>query len=441
MTETEVAVIKEPEAPPAPAAEVITTETGKVYTGQKISLDFQDADIRHVFRILHNISGKNFIIGDDVQGRVTLKLDQVPWDQVLDLITRMNKLGVSVEGNIVRVAPHATIEAEKAAERRSREADREAAPLVTEYIPVNYSEATAILQHLQEVRTEGRGKLSVDGRTNMIIMTDVKEAIERAKEVVKILDVATRQVMIEARIVEVSTDFDRDIGIQWGFDHSTTRGSHALGGPYGVSGAVGGESNYAVNLPPASGTSGLAFTFTRFPGNLTSLTIDANLQALESQGAGRIISSPKVLTMDNKPAIIKQGRSLPYQTSEEGTVNVTFVEAVLKLEVTPHITMDDRISMKILATKDSPDFGNAVLGQPAIDKKEASTELLVNNGDTIVIGGIITEDTAQREARVPGLSKIPVLGWLFKQKAKSLSRTELLIFISPTIIELEEVSL
>jgi type IV pilus assembly protein PilQ len=247
--------------------------------------------------------------------------------------------------------------------------------------------------------------------------------------------------MIEARIVEVNTEFDRDIGIQWGFQHSTLRGADSLGGPYGFSGAVGGDNNYAVNLPPASGTSGLAFTFTRFPGSLTALTIDANLQALESQGGVRIISSPKVLTMDNKPAIIKQGRSLPYQTSEEGTVNVTFVEAVLKLEVTPHITMDDRISMKILATKDSPDFGNAVLGQPAIDKKEASTELLVNNGDTIVIGGIITEDSAHREQGVPGLSKIPGLGWLFKQKADALSRTELLIFISPTIIELEEVSL
>jgi type IV pilus assembly protein PilQ len=437
MRETEAVVTRAAEVP---SVKVVSPETGQVYTGQKISLDFQDTDIRHVFRILHEISGKNFIIGNDVKGKVTLKLDQVPWDQVMDLVTRMNKLGVSEEGNIVRIAPHATIEAEKAAERKTRKAEQEAAPLVTEYIPINYSKAGVIQQHLNEVKTE-RGKLSVDERTNMIIMTDIKDAIQRAKEVVKNLDVVTRQVMIEARIVEVNTDFDRDIGIRWGFDHSTLRGSESMGGPYGFSGGVGGDSNYAVNLPPASGTSGIGFTFARFPGNLTALTIDAELTAMESQGAVKIISSPKVLTMDNKTAIIKQGRSLPYQTSEEGTVNVTFVEAVLSLEVTPHITMDDRISMKIVATKDAPDFGSAVLGQPAIDKKEAKTELLVNNGNTIVIGGIITEDITNREAGVPGLSKIPVLGWLFKQKAKSLSRTELLIFISPTIIELEEVCL
>lgn len=432
MRETE-AVLTEVAAPPP--EEVVSAETGKVYTGQKISLDFQDADIRNVFRILHEISGKNFIIGNDVKGKVTLKLDQVPWDQVLDLVTRMNKLGVSVEGNIVRIAPHAVIEAEKAAERKTKEAEREAAPLVTEYIPINYATASAVQSHLNEVKTD-RGKVTVDERTNMIIMTDVRDAIQRAGEVIKQLDVVTRQVIIEARIVEARADFSREFGIQWGFNHLNTRSS-SLGGPYGFSGGL--ANNMAVNLPAASPTGAIDFMFARLGG--TNLTIDASLQAMESRGIGKIISSPKVLTLDNKAAIIKQGTQIPYQTSEEGTVSVTFQDAVLSLEVTPHITMDNRISMLVNITKDAPDTGISVLGQPAISKKEVTTELLVNNGDTVVIGGIITEDEGTAEGMIPGFGKIPVLGWLFKNQSKRDSRTELLVFITPTIVDLEEVSL
>ncbi len=437
MRETELAVTGEALVP---SAKAVMPGADKVYTGQKISLDFQDADIRNVFRILHEISGKNFVISEEVQGRVTLKLDRVPWDQVLDLVAKMHRLGISEEGNIVRIAPLAALEAERTAEKSAAQAEQEAAPLVTEYIPINYSSATAMQQHLSEVKTE-RGKLTVDERTNMIIMTDVKDAIQRAKGVVKQLDVVTRQVMIEARIVEAETNFTRDIGVQWGFQHQTLRGSDYLGGPYGFSGAVGGPLNYAVNLPPGGATSGIAFTFSRFPGGLTSLNIDAALTAAESEGSVKIISSPKVLTLDNKEATIKQGQQLPYQKEEEGTISVEFVDAVLSLTVTPHITMDNRVSLKINASKDTPDFGNAVLGQPAIDTKQAQTELLVNDGDTIVIGGIITEDASTQQASVPGLSRIPVLGWLFKQNLKRHNKTELLIFITPTIVELEEVSL
>jgi type IV pilus assembly protein PilQ len=440
MRETEAAVTGVPAVPSVPSVKVVSLDTGKVYTGQKVSLDFQDADIRNVFRILHEISGKNFIIGEDVRGRVTLKLDKVPWDQVLDLVTRMNKLGIAEEGNIIRIAPHATIEAERVAEKSAKEAEQEAAPLLTEYIPINYSEASAIQQHLQEVKTE-RGKLTVDERTNILIMTDVMDAIRRAKEVVKQLDVATRQVMIEARIVEAETNFSREIGIQWGFTHQTLRGSDELGGPYGFSGAVGGPANLAVNLPPGAATSGIGFNFMRFPGGLTSLTIDAALTAAESEGSLKIISAPKVLTLDNKEATIKQGQQIPYQKEEEGTISVEFIDAVLSLTVMPHITMDNRVSLKVNATKDSPDFGNAVLGQPPIDTQQTTTELLVNNGDTIVIGGIITEDRSIQESKVPGLSEIPILGWLFKSRLKQFQKTELLIFITPTIVELEEVSL
>jgi type IV pilus assembly protein PilQ len=440
MTETEAEVAPPPEV--APTVEEVTTESGKVFTGQKISLDFQDADIRNVFRILNEISGKNFIIGSDVRGKVTLKLDNVPWDQVLDLVTRMNKLGIDEEGNIIRIAPLATLEAEKKAAESARQAMEEVAPLVTEYIPINYSEASAMQAHLNEIKTE-RGTISLDERTNMIIMTDVKEAIDRAKEVVKTLDVVTRQVLIEARIVEAETNFSREIGIEWGFDALKNSGADPdrLGGTYGASGAVGGDNNYVVNLPPAAATSGIDFVFSRWPGSATSLTINASLKLAEAEGKLKIISSPKVLTMDNTEATIKQGSSIPYQKDEEGTISTTFVEAVLSLTVTPHVTMDDRIAMKINATKDAPDFSQAVNGQPAIDKKEATTELLVNNGETIVIGGIITETKSVNDGRVPGLGKIPVIGYLFKNRSKRAERTELLIFVTTTIVDIEQPSI
>ncbi|MBW2171748.1 MAG: type IV pilus secretin PilQ [Deltaproteobacteria bacterium] len=434
MTETEAALAPPPEIP---VEEVVSTGTGEVYTGQRISLDFQDADIRNVFRILNEISGKNFIIGSDVQGRVTLKLDNVPWDQVLDLVTRMNRLGIDEEGNIIRIAPLATLEAEKKAEESARQAMEEVAPLVTEYIAINYSDAIAMKTHLDAIKTE-RGNVSLDERTNMIIMTDVNEAIGRARDVVKKLDIVTRQVLIEARIVEAKTNFSREIGIQWGFDQMTTRGADQLGGPYGFSGGVGGDSNYAVNLPPAAATSGIDFVFSRWPGSATSLTINASLKLAEAEGKLKIISSPKILTMDNKEATIKQGTSIPYQKEEDNTVTTSFVDAVLSLTVTPHVTMDNRISMKINATKDAPDFSQAVDGQPAIDKKEATTELLVNNGETIVIGGIITETKSVSESRVPGLGKIPVIGYLFKNTSRKVERTELLIFVTTTIVDIEQ---
>jgi type IV pilus assembly protein PilQ len=448
MEETEAEIVKEAEMP---AEKPVLTETGKVYTGQKISLDFQDADIRHVFRILHEISAQNFVIGDDVEGKVTLKLDNVPWDQVLDLILSMNKLDRVEEGNIVRIAKLSTLEAEKRALKAKRQAEQaaeEEEPLFTEYIPINYAQASVIQTHLNEIKST-RGKLSVDERTNMIIMRDIRSAIDNAVEVVKKLDVVTPQVMIQARIVEASTDFSREIGIQWGGQYGIQpgddrygigpqRGYNILDGTYGFTGAIG--DNWVVNLPAAGPTSGIGFNFARLTGN-NPATLYANLQAMESQGKGRIISSPRVLTLDNKEASIQQGVEIPYQVLEEGSYSLKWAKAVLKLEVTPHITMDQRISMKILTTRDAPDWSRTVQGAPSINKKETSTELLVNDGDTIVIGGIIIEEEAQSKDRVPGFSKIPVLGWLFRSESRRTEKTELLIFVTPTIVKLEEAPL
>ncbi len=434
MKEAEAEIIREAEAPPE---EPVLTETGKVYTGQKISLDFQDADIRHVFRILHEISGKNFVIGDDVKGRVTLKLDNVPWDQVLDLILKMNKLDCVEEGNIVRIAKLSTLEAENKAFRAKAEAEqaaKELEPSVTAYISINYADASSIKTHLDEIKTD-RGKVTIDERTNMIIMKDIQMAIDDATEIVKRLDVVTPQVMIEARIVEAGTDFSRELGVQWGGTYGGTWGK----GAYGLTGASG-TGNWAVNLPPAGPTSGIGFDFTRIAG--TSLTLDANLQAMEEEGKGKIISSPRVLTLDNKKAYIEQGVEIPYQVlGEAGAYELEWAKAVLKLEVTPHITPDRRIAMKIVAKKDAPDWSRTVQGAPAINKKETGTELLVNDGDTIVIGGIIIREESFSKKRVPWLSSIPVLGWLFKSESKRKEKRELLIFVTPTIVKLEEARL
>jgi type IV pilus assembly protein PilQ len=444
-TEAEVAVAEEVEEP---AEKPIVTKDGTTYSGEKISLNFQDADIRNIFRILHEVSGKNFVIGEDVQGRITLKLVDVPWDQVLDLILKMNKLGTVVEGNVIRIASLETLREEKRALQEALKAEQQAKeqePLITDYIPINYSDASEIKEHIDEIKTN-RGKVTFDERTNTIIIKDIPPIVDRAKELAERLDLVTPQVVIEARIVEASTDFSRDIGIQWGGEYGIQptddrygvgpqRGYDNLGGTYGLTGNIG-EENWVVNLPPAGPTSGVGFNFARL-GGLTPLTLKANLQAMEQEGKGKIISSPRILTLDNKEAYIEQGVDIPYQVLEEGSYSLKWAKAVLKLTVTPHITMDRRVAMSIKAQKDSPDRSIIVQGAPAIDKKEAGTELLVNDGDTIVIGGIITREETLGKAGVPVLSDVPVLGWLFRSEASTDNERELLIFVTATIVQLE----
>jgi type IV pilus assembly protein PilQ len=431
MKETEAAVGREVTRP---TEKPVVTDRGEEYTGERISLDFQDADIHNIFRILHEVSGKNFVIGDDVKGKVTLKLVNVPWDQVLDLVLKMNKLGTVVEGNIVRIATLSTLEAEQkalAAKMQAEQSAEEQEPLMTEYIPINYHPAADIGKQLVNMKS-ARGNVTIYEPTNMIIMTDVRAAIERGREFVKKLDIVTPQVMIEARLVSVSTDFSREIGIQWGGTYNDT-GKNT----FDFFGDVGFGDNSVVRLLPSAPSSGIGFNFSHL--SVTPLTIDATLQAMQEEGKGRIISAPKILTLDNTPAYIEQGLEIPYQVLEEGSYSLKWAKAVLRLDVTPHISPDRRIKMDVVARNDQPDKSIVAAGVPAIDKKEASTTLMVNNGDTIVIGGIITREETLSNKGVPGLSKIPLLGWLFKSEAKDTTDKELLIFVTPTIVELQEV--
>lgn len=407
-------------------------EEGRIYTGKKISLDFYKTDIQNVFRILRDVSGKNFAVEKNVEGKVTLTLDKpVPWDQVLDLVLKMNQLGMVYEGDVIRVATLETLKAEEklrkedlAARQEEREKERSLEPLVTEYIPINYSNAEAdIKAHLDLIITKDRGSVSVDKRTNQVIMVDVKEKIERAKAIVKKLDRVTPQVIIEARVVEASTNFAKELGTEWGVASEDVYNSD-MKGEYGFDIAM----NNSIETPAGS----VGFNFSKLVG--TPYVLNAKLTAMETQGEGKIISSPKIVTLDNKKATIKQGIEYPYSVVDDGDVQIEFKPIDLLLEVTPHVTMDNRISISIKITKN--DIYQET-SPPSLTTKEVTTELLINDGDTIVIGGIIKTNKRELERGFPILSKIPVLGYLFKSKTSSDEKEELLIFLTPSIVQLE----
>ena len=407
-----------------------------IYTGEKIALDFYETDIKNVFRILREVSGKNFAIDQDVRGSVTLTLDKpVPWDQVLDLILKMNQLGMTHEGDIVRIATLKTLQqerqlaqADRAAEQKSLEQQKALEPLVTEYIAINYSNAKAdILPHLEKLLTKDRGAVSVHDATNQIIIKDTATVIEGARALVKELDKVTPQVLIEARIVEATKTFSRQLGTQFGIGPGT--------GSAFSSDALGGDWNMALtsNFPKGSG-SGISFDFTRLVGS--PLAINAAIDASETEGQSKTISAPKILTLDNKAATIKQGTSYPInKLDKDGNSTTEFKDIVLELQVTPHVTLDKRVSMNIKITKN--DLGAAVGNNFSFTVNEANTDLLVNDGDTVVIGGITKTVDNATETGLPGLRKIPLLGRLFGMDDQSTNKNELLIFITPRIVSLE----
>jgi type IV pilus assembly protein PilQ len=400
------------------------------------------------------VSGKNFAIDKDVTGKITLTLAKpVPWDQALDLILKMNQLGKIYEGKIIRIATLTTLEAEEK-QLKEKLKEKQAAVRqedhITAFIPVNYGSASMMNEsHIKPILTvdpergpDQQGKSTVEERLNMIVITDVPLVIKQAREIIQKLDRVTPQVIIEARIVEASTNFSREIGVEWsaagGIQQDDPnagigpqRGYDELGGTYGY--------DMAMNVPDSllvSSMGSIGFNFLRIAG--TPLLLNAKLMAMEAEGEGKIISSPKILTLDNEKATISQGVKYPYiVTNAETRIPETKYEDVeLLLEVTPHVTPDQRISMKIYIKK--YDIGTLYEAGRSFDTKEASTELLVNDGNTVVIGGIIKTTKQFGETGVPWLSKIPILGWLFKSQSKIDQKEELLIFITPQIVRLEQ---
>jgi type IV pilus assembly protein PilQ len=411
----------------------------KAFTGEKIALDFYDTDIKNVFRILQEISGKNFAIDKNVTGKVTLALQRpVPWDQVLDLVLKMNQLGMVREGDIIRIASLATLQQEEKmrqaqlkAEQDAKKQEEEGEPLVTEYIPVNYSNAKSeVLPHLSNILTPNRGKATVDERNNQVIFTDIAEKVKQARAIVERIDRVTSQVVIEARVVEANSSFNREIGFDWG---TITVEAFKIGGALKT-----GPTTFAANNIPSTfrTDNSIGFNFSTLFGTNISI-VDAKLTASELEGKATIISAPKIITLNSKKATIKQGLEVPYlERDSSGNATVRFKDVDLLLEVTPNISQDRRIVMNIFITKN--DVVDPTAPEPALSTNEAKTEILVEDGDTIVIGGILKDTKKLTDQGIPGLRKLPALGWLFRSERVETSKNELLIFITPRIIQLEQ---
>ena len=405
------------------------------YTGEKIKLDFYETDIKNVFRILKSVAGVNFAIDRDVEGKVTLSLqDPVPWDQILDLVLKMNSLGKKMEGNVIRIATTDTLAREEnerqeaiAARQKSEDQKKALEPLVTEYIPVNYSDAKADIEpHVSQILTPDRGKISVDTRTNTLIITDTQAKITQANELIYRLDKVTPQIMIEAKVVEVTKEFARNFGINWNLSNDSDVTSNFV-------------DDFSVSVNGTNGFSGDFSFFGLFGSSRTAL--NAQLEASEQQGDVRIVSSPRILTLDNKKAVIKQGEEFAYlERDDSGGSSVAYKDVDLLLEVTPHVTPDNRISMSVRVTKNDVAGFTEIDGSdiPSLATNEAETELLVNNNDTVVIGGVVKTTQSDDSDGVPFLAGIPGLGYLFGSKSKTDDRNELLIFLTPSIVQLEQ---
>jgi type IV pilus secretin PilQ/predicted competence protein len=425
---------------------------GKQYSGRRISLDFKDVDIDDVLRLVAEVSDLNVVAGDEVSGSVTIRLVDVPWDQALDVILLTKGLGFVRVGNVLRIAPRESLKAEEEARLQEKRAKEKLEDLVVKLQPVNYANVSEVSKMIKRLLT-ARGTVDVDKRTNTIILKDIAAVIDEATALIKAIDTQTPQVMIEAKIVEANLDFLREVGSTWAvgvqdridaFDpNSASRTSSTSPGALGsgdlvlhsVPGLGAGEAanNFVVSNPItqlATGAVNLgAFILDE------KFDVDVQLAAAESFGEGKVISSPRIVTLDNRKASIEQGVSIPFQTFENGDAKLEFIDAVLRLDVTPHITADRSIIMEIEVQRNAPDDSVPTpTGSPAIAKNEAQTETLVKDGQTLVIGGIYVVRTADRESRVPYLHQVPVIGRAFKNIETRDIRQELLVFVTPRIV-------
>jgi type IV pilus assembly protein PilQ len=429
------------------------------YSGRRVDLDFQSADIHSILRLLADVGHVNIVTADDVSGSVTIRMNNVPWDQGLDVVLSAKGLGMVRSGNLIRVAPLAALQKERELRIAQQRAELDLMPLEMRLIQISYAKAEDIQQRARDLLSS-RGSVAVDERTNTVIARDVVGNLNRLEELIRSLDTQTPQVLIEARIVEATSNYVRDVGIQWGGD---TTFSEATGNPTGIAfpsriTAAGGASdgntptaglspfsntvsqpNFAVNLPAAVGTGqggALGLSFGSIDNNFN---LNLRLSAAESSGLVRIVSSPRILTLNNKVARINQGTLIPFsQVSAQG-VQTTFQEAKLQLLVTPHVTAEGSVSMHMKVNRDEPNFNQtAANGAPTILKREAETDLLVMDGHTAVIGGIFTRNTGRNLAQVPFFGDIPIIGILFQHRQANDARNELVIFITPRIVNRAE---
>ena len=420
---------------------------GKVYTGRRISLDFKDVEIDDVLRLIAEVSDLNIIAGDEVAGQVTIRLVDVPWDQALDVILLTKGLGFVRVGNVLRIAPAEVLKSEEEARLQEKRAKEKLEDLVVKLQPVNYANVKEVSKMVKRLLTQ-RGTVDIDVRTNTVILKDISSVVDEATALIKAIDTQTPQVMIEAKIVEANLDYLREVGSRWGVGVQPFTDAFDTGSPLKTD--VGSDgfklqnvqdilansiapNNIAVSNPITELATGVvnvgAFLLDdRF-------NLDLELEAAETEGEGKVISSPRVVTLDNRKASIEQGVSIPFQTFENGDAKLEFIDAVLRLDVTPHITQDKSIIMKIEVQRNAPDDSVPTpTGSPAIAKNEAQTETLVKDGQTLVIGGIYVVRSSDRETRVPFLYKIPILGNAFKNTETREIRQELLVFVTPRVV-------
>jgi type IV pilus assembly protein PilQ len=434
----------------------------KTYKGEKLTLAFQDIEARAVLQLLAETSGKNIVVSDTVQGNVTLRLQNVPWDQALDIVLRTRGLDKREEGNIIYVAPAEELAAREKQELERNKAMVELAPVRTEYLQVNYAKASDLASLIKSQGKSSllseRGSVSIDERTNTLLLQDTAERLAEIRKLISSLDIPIKQVLIEARIVIVNDDFSRELGVRFGgayFDNYNGGKGLAFLGPNGLNtsdgegptltpngGGVppGGSvtlpptpERYLVNLPVANPAGKLAMTLLS-----SNYIVDLELSAAQNEGRGEVISSPRIITANGKEATIEQGTEIPYQESaSSGATTTQFKKAVLLLKVTPQITPDNRVLLDLTVSKDS--VGQVVPSAtggfvPSIDTREINTQVLVNDGQTVVLGGILETEKRDSVNKVPYLSSIPGLGALFRSKQNINNKDELLIFVTPRIL-------
>lgn len=429
------------------------------YSGRRIDLDFKDADIHNILRLLSEVGNVNIVTADDVTGTVTIKMRSVPWDQALDVILSAKGFGMVRRENLLRVAPQAVLEKEREMAIARKKQRMELAPLETRLLPVSYATASEMSARVQDLLSE-RGTVSVDTRTNVLVIRDVAENLDDAEDLIRQLDSQTPQVLIEGRVVEATTSFTHEFGIQWGgsyiassatgnptglvFPHDFTIAGGASDGQTPTSGLspFGGATpnpNFVVNFPAPAGTgqgTAIGLTMGSLSGNFN---LAVRLTAFETTGNVRIISAPRILTLDNQSATISQGTSIPYsQVSAQG-VQTAFQEATISLTVTPHVTNDGGVSMDVSITRNEPDFNQtSARGDPTILKRQAQTRLMVQDGHTAVIGGIYTRNSGQGIDKIPFFGDLPILGVLFSHSQQRDGRTEMLMFLTPRIVNRSE---
>jgi type IV pilus assembly protein PilQ len=440
-----------PPAQPNPTFSAEVPGSGpRQYVGAPINFDFEDADLRAVLRVFSQFSGLNMIIDPQVQGRVNVLLNDVPWDQALEQILRSNKLGYSVEGNILRIAPLTVLADEQSQTQKLNEAKALAGELQVRTFPLSYAKADALAPLLKTSALSLRGQIQTDMRTNTLILMDLPDRLQTAQALISTLDKPQPQVEVEARVVQTNRDFARAVGIQWGFNG---RANSEIGNTTGLAfpnnGSIGGRVSgtqgpvdprgtnaannaaTAVNFPAAAASSAIGLALGSING---AFNLDVALTALENTGKGRVLSTPRLTTQNNQTAEVAQGVQIPIQTVANNTVAVSFKDATLKLQVTPQITASNTVIMNISIENATPDFANEVNGIPPINTQRALTTVQVNDGATTVIGGIFTSQEQSTNDRTPVLHRVPLLKWLFQRNTLNDSSRELLIFITPRIL-------